>query len=268
MRKNRKRETLMQVIRFWMGFYCFAIHFFGMSLNHTILNHNAIAGYCLIIPGDDIDEEKRLCMCVCSVLCWIGEVCWRKCVKYVCHIRFDIEFLNQNCLRLLSWLWCAHCLLRYRVHIAHTPILSRSPTQMGQQTLLLFFLLLLAHVLSTLFKSNQNFFNIFRSCWFSIRHLSFTYKSSIKISHIMELNINFWFTGNDTSYQCKYVRIRIYRSHLPSFLSRCFLFRFDSILKFAAVRLSWFIRTGAQTLNRIMRPTYKLSGSRYCKHML
>lgn len=45
------------------------------------------------------------CVCVCS-----GEVCWRKCVKYVCHIRFDIEFLNQNCLRLLSWLWCAHCL--------------------------------------------------------------------------------------------------------------------------------------------------------------
>lgn len=70
MRKKRKRETLMQVIRFWMGFYCFAIHFFGMSLNHTILNHNAIAGYCLIIPGDDIDEEKRLCMCVC-VVCYV-----------------------------------------------------------------------------------------------------------------------------------------------------------------------------------------------------
>lgn len=123
--------------------------FSGMSLNHTILNHNAIAWYCLIIPGDDTDEEKRLCMCVCARLNWCG--CWRKCVKYVCHIRFDIEFLNRNCLRLLSCLWW------------HTPILCRAPTQMGQQTLLLFFLLLLllAHVLSTLFKSNQNFFNIF-----------------------------------------------------------------------------------------------------------
>lgn len=47
-----------------MGFDCFVI--FLVSLENNMLNHNAIAWYCLIIPWDDIErtKKKRFCACV------------------------------------------------------------------------------------------------------------------------------------------------------------------------------------------------------------
>lgn len=182
---NKKKDASNTIFD---GILLFCHIFFGMSLNRTILNHDAIAWYCLIIPGDEIDgnSRRKTIVHVCTNLRLCG--CWRKCVKYECLIRFNIEFSNRNCLRLLSWLWCAL--------FTHAPILTRPN---GPKKLYFY-----RH-----FSNPIKTFSIFCSCWFSIRHLSFTYKSSIKISHIMELNINFWFTGNDTSYQCKYVRTHL-----------------------------------------------------------
>lgn len=105
---------------------------------------------------------------------------------------WTLSFCSKIAEDCLLWLYCGV----YCLHIHPSTHTS------GRTNFIVVGTRIYTQILSTLFKFNQNFFNIFCSCWFSIRHLSFTYKSSISISNditrIMELNKNFWFTGNDT----------------------------------------------------------------------
>lgn len=194
---ERPSNTIFDGIRL----FC---HIF-VSLKYIMLNQNAIAWYCLIIPRDDIEET----------------------IVHLCLLNFEIDGENEKMRkiwmsysfkrRVSDWNVLKIVVMRYYVLYKHTHTHTQQK-KMGKQTLLL-----LAHVyqiLSTLFKSNQNFFNIF-SCWFFrsvIFHLHTNQVS--KFSHIMELNINFWFTGKDTrigTYTVQYMFVRIYRSHLSLF---------------------------------------------------
>lgn len=213
---ERPSNTIFDGIRL----FC---HIF-VSLKYIMLNQNAIAWYCLIIPRDDIEET----------------------IVHLCLLNFEIDGENEKMRkiwmsysfkrRVSDWNVLKIVVMRYYVLYKHTH--NAHSTKKNGQTNFIIVSTRISNFIDT-FQIQSKLFQYFFLLIFSIRHLSFTYKSSIKIlSHngIKYKLLIYWKRYTNT-YVHRTVHVRTHLSIASLSLS----------IWFWNMRLvSWFIWTGAQ----------------------